>query len=65
MDLVVLSSFAEMGYLGPVGWLHMFEIDMEHFAHQNLRVVVAICWRLGCVVLDRTSMCSVCIATLT
>ena len=37
------------------------------FASQNLSVAVVRCWYSGCVVkvLDRTSMCSVCIATLT
>ena len=27
--------------LGPVGWLHTFEMVMEHFANPNLSVVVA------------------------
>ena len=36
-----------------------------HFANLNLSVAVVRCWYSGCVVLDRTSMCSVCIATLT
>ena len=34
-------------------------------ANQNLSVAVVRCWYSGCVVLDRTSTCSVCIATLT
>ena len=25
--------------LVPVGWRHMYEMDMEHFANQNLSVV--------------------------
>ena len=37
---------------------------MGHFANLNLSVAVVRCWYSGCVVLDRTSMCSVCIATL-
>ena len=36
--------------LVPVGWRHMYEIDMDHFAHQNLRVVVVKCWLSGFVV---------------
>ena len=35
------------------------------FRHRNLSVVVARCWYLGFVVLDRTYTCSVCIATMT
>ena len=35
------------------------------FRQPNLSVAVVRCWYSGCVVLDRTSMCSVCIATLT
>ena len=27
--------------LGPVGWLHTFEMVTEHFANQNLSVVVS------------------------
>ena len=51
--------------LGHMGRLHTFEMVTEHFANPNLSVVVAKCWFLGFVVLDRTSMCSVFIATLT
>ena len=40
--------------LGPVGWLHTFEMVMEHFANPNLSVVVVKCWFLGFVVRDRT-----------
>ena len=36
--------------LVPVGWRHMYEIDMEHFVNQNLSVVVVKCWLLGFVV---------------
>ena len=35
------------------------------FVNLNLSVAVVRCWYSGCVVLDRTSTCSVCIATLT
>ena len=44
---------------------YMCEMVMGHFANLNLSVAVVRCWYSGCVVLDRTSMCSVCIATLT
>ena len=50
---------------GPVGWLHMCEMVMGHFANLNFSVAVVRCWYSRCVVLDRTSMYSVCIATLT
>ena len=36
-----------------------------HFANLNLSVGVVRCWYSGCVVLDRTSTCSVCIEILT
>ena len=36
-----------------------------HFVNPNLSVAVVRCWYSGCVVLDRSSMCSVCITTLT
>ena len=48
-----------------VGWLHMCEIDMGHFANLNLSVAVVRCWYSGCVVLGRISTCVVCITTLT
>ena len=51
--------------LGPMGWLHTFEMVMEHFANPNLSVVILKCWLLGLVVRDRTFMCTVFIATLT
>ena len=51
--------------LGPVGWRHTYEMVSEHFANSNLSVVVAKSWFLGYVVLDRTFMCTVFIATLT
>ena len=31
---------AVASYLVPVGWQHMYEMDMEHFDNQNLSVVV-------------------------
>ena len=49
----------------PRAALHMCEMDMGHFANLNLSVAIVRCWFSGCVLLDRTSMCSVCIATLT
>ena len=33
--------------LGPVGWLHTFEMVIEHFANENLSAVVVKCWFLG------------------
>ena len=36
--------------LGPMGWLHTFEMVTEHFANPNLSVVVAKCWFLWFVV---------------
>ena len=36
--------------LGPEGWRHTYEMDMEHFANPSLSVVVAKCWFLGFVV---------------
>ena len=50
---------------GSVGWLHTFEMVMEHFANLRKSVVVAKCCFLGFVVCDRTFMCTVFIATLT
>ena len=44
---VALSCCAGASCLVPVGWRHMYEIDMEHFANQNLSVVVVKCWLLG------------------
>ena len=41
-DLVALSCAGE-GCLGPKGWLHMYAMDMEHFANPSLSVVVAKC----------------------
>ena len=34
----------------PEGWQHTYEMVTEHFTNQNLSVVVAKCWLLGCVV---------------
>ena len=60
LHLVDLSC-AKMRWLGLVGWLQMCEMDMGYIANLNLSVVVTKCWYLGCVVLDRTSLCSICI----
>ena len=49
-DLVALSCCAGEGGLGPEGWRHTYEMDMEHFANPSLSVVVAKCWFLGFVV---------------
>ena len=47
---VALSCCAGASCLMPVGWRHMYEMDMEHFANQNLSVGVVKCWLLGFVV---------------
>ena len=47
---VALSFWVGARCLGPVGWLHTFEIVTEHFANPNLSVVVAKCCFLGFVV---------------
>ena len=47
---VALSSCVGTRCLGPVGWLHTFEMVTEHLANPNLSVVVAKCWFLGFVV---------------
>ena len=47
---VALSSCAGASCLAPVGWRHMYEMDMEHFANQNLSVAIVKCWLLGFVV---------------
>ena len=47
---VALSCCAWASCLVPVGWWHIYEMDMEHFANQNLSVVVEKCWLLGFVV---------------
>ena len=47
---VALSCCVGARCLGPVGWLHTFEMVTEHFANPNLSVVVAKCWLLGFVV---------------
>ena len=62
---VALSSCAGASFLIPVGWRHMYEMDTEHFAKQNLSVVVVKCWLLGFVVYDRTFMCIVFTVILT
>ena len=46
----VALSCVRASCLMPVGWQHMYEMDMEHFANQNLSVVVVKCWLLGFVV---------------
>ena len=61
----MLSCCAVSGCIGPEGWWHKYEMDMEHFGNQSLSVVVAKCWFLGFVVRDSTYMCSVFTATLT
>ena len=43
---VALSCCVGARFLGPVGWLHMFEMVTEHLANPNLSVVVAECWFL-------------------
>ena len=48
--LVPLSCCVRTRCLGPVGWRHTNEMVTEHFANQNLSVVVAKCWFLGLVV---------------
>ena len=45
---VLVSGFGRpvllcRGKIGPDGWLHTYEMVPEHFANQNLRVVVAKC----------------------
>ena len=62
---VALSSCAGPSCLVPVGWRHMYEMDMEHFTNENLSVVVVKCWLLGFVVYDRTYMCIVFTVILT
>ena len=47
---VALSCSAGASCLVPVGWRHMYEMGMEHFAIQNLSVVAVKCWLLGFVV---------------
>ena len=47
---VALSCCAGASCLVPVGWRHKYEMDMEHFANQNLSVVVVKCWLSGFVV---------------
>ena len=64
-DSVALSCCVGARCLGPNGWLQTCEIVTEHVANRNLGVVVAKCWFLGCVVWNRTFMCSAFTATLT
>ena len=47
---VALSACAGVSCLVPVGWWHMYEMDMEYFANKNLSVVVVKCSLLGFVV---------------
>ena len=65
MVYVALSCCVGSRCIGPVGWLHTFEMVTEHYANPNLSVVVAKCWFLGFVVRARTFMCTAFIATLT
>ena len=44
---VALSCCAGASCLVPVGWRHMYEMDMEHFANQNLSALVVKWWLLG------------------
>ena len=62
---VALSCCAGTSCLVSVGWRHMYEMDMEHFANQHLSVVVVKYWLLGFVVYDRTFMCIVFTAIVT
>ena len=47
---VAMSSCVGARCLGPVGWLHLFEMVTEHLANPNLSVVVAKCCFWGFVV---------------
>ena len=47
---VALSCCAGARYLGPVGWLHTYEMVAEHVAKTNLSAGVAKCNFLGFVV---------------
>ena len=58
-DSVALSGCVGARCLGPEGWLHTYEMVPEHFDNQNLSGVVGKCCFLGCVVWDKTFMCSV------
>ena len=66
LDMVALSCFARTGCLEPVGWLHMFEMDMSHVANPSLSGCCKMpILYLGSMVPDRTCMCLVCITSLT
>ena len=47
---VALSCCVGTRCLGPVGWLHMYEMVTEHFSNPNLSVVVRNAGSLGFVV---------------
>ena len=47
---VALSCCAGASCLVPVGWQHMYGMDMAHFTNQNLSVVAVKCWLSGFVV---------------
>ena len=64
-DSVAQSCCAGARCLGLEGWLHTYEMVKEHFANQNLSVVVAKYWFWVFVVWGRTIMCSVFSTTLT
>ena len=49
-ELLVPGFGAGARRLGPEGWLNTYEMVTEHIANENLSVVVAKCWLLGCVV---------------
>ena len=61
---IALSCCVGARCLGLVRWLHTFEMVTGHFANTNFSVVTKCCF-LGCVMWDRTFMCTVFIATLT
>ena len=44
LDSVAMSCCAGASCLVPVGWRHMYEMDMEHLVNQNLSVVVVKCY---------------------
>ena len=48
LDLVIQYCCARMEFHGPVGWLHMCDIDIGHFVNQNLSVAVVRCWYSVC-----------------
>ena len=57
--LVVLSCCAGAGWLGPQGWLHRWELDIEHDANPNVRVAAMKLWLSWFVARDRNFVCLV------